>query len=166
MIDLLQQKDVVEKIKPFFSRSDIVADQFFYPDNLDNGRGVSVYAPNEEREKFVSSNVSQITPRMFQLYIWMANLSNYKENNKSFFFYDNEKVVLTDIKGMTNEEIEKNRDVLIKDGCHFKRERTMFQKIIGVMSGETKEFKNFNETLSSLTNEYKAYIQPKVKNNP
>lgn len=154
-----------EKIQSHLEQSSSISDQHL---SFNTGDDISNYGPDKDKELYVSTHSSLITPLMFQLYIWMANLSDAKDKNgKSFIVVDQDILPISDIGTMTDEEIKNSRDILSHNGLHFKRKdnSSVIMKTIRYLSGENKRFNEFNNALNELKEEYIKYKKkdtPKV----
>ena len=156
--------EVQPKIKKNLDKSTHIDDQYFY---FNTGKDISVYAPSVDKNLYISTHASLITPMMFQLYIWMACLSNAKENNKPFIVLDEDKLVIDDMNTMSKEEIKYNKNILSSNGLHYKNfdNKSTILKTLTYFTGEKKEFNSFNSFLSELTNEFLEY-KNKTENKP
>ena len=156
MFNFLNQSN--DKIQAYFQKSSSVSDHHL---SFNTGNDLSSYAPSEDKNLYVSSHSSLITPLLFQLYIWMACLAGEKDiNGNPYVVVDTDKLTIVNIDSLNSEELTKNKNILSKNGLHFKNDLnpSLVLKTLKFLSGETKRFNEFNNFLGELQQDYASYV--------
>jgi hypothetical protein len=106
------------------------------------------YAPKEDF--LLGFQGSEIPRYIWNLCAWMSVKSTHRDNNEMYFFYDNEKMIVT------YDSNETKNTVVDNDGIRIEKEESIGKKVAFLL-GVGKNLKKQRELFSTLNDNWNGY---------